>query len=237
MASTHSCSFTGECFTDLLFNHTFFRGKDSRRPVLSIHNDSLGNHGRKLHSFTPFTPIHSLRSREQLPLRSEALGHLIAMEKKTNKDKYLVVGMPRKLPREKVGTSQRHPGRLGPFMWKFQFKGQNVRGTDGTFPCDRWDISMGQTGHTPRGVRPKFFMFIGFFLSPSIVELTYKYTATTRCCNATLVAHFWYSRAVMAAVRNTVSTPALVLVTHTVWFFQLKLTFLAFSTVCKLGAL
>ena len=28
-------------------------------------------------------------------------------------------------------------------------------------------MSLGQTGHTPRGVPPKFFMFIGFFLSPN----------------------------------------------------------------------
>ena len=30
---------------------------------------------------------------------------------------------------------------------------------------DRWDVSPGQTGCTPGGVPPKFFMFIGFFLS------------------------------------------------------------------------
>ena len=28
---------------------------------------------------------------------------------------------------------------------------------------DRWDVSPGQTGRTPEGVPPKFFMFIGFF--------------------------------------------------------------------------
>ena len=62
------------------------------------------------------------------------------------------------------GTSQEHPGQLGRFMWKLTFKGQNVRGTDGTddgtdgtCPQDRWD--------TPGGVPPKFFMFIGLFLS------------------------------------------------------------------------
>ena len=27
---------------------------------------------------------------------------------------------------------------------------------------DRWDVSPGQTGRTPGGVPPKFFMFIGF---------------------------------------------------------------------------
>ena len=58
--------------------------------------------------------------------------------------------------------SQGHPGHLGRFLWKFQFKGQqNVRrtdgtydGTDGTFPRDRRD--------TPGDVPPNFFMFIGF---------------------------------------------------------------------------
>ena len=48
------------------------------------------------------------------------------------------------------GTSQGHPGRLGRFMWKFQFTGQNVRGTDGTYdgtdgtcPWDRRDTHQG----------------------------------------------------------------------------------------------
>ena len=31
---------------------------------------------------------------------------------------------------------------------------------------DRWDVSPGQTGRTPGGVPPKFFMFIGFFFFP-----------------------------------------------------------------------
>ena len=31
---------------------------------------------------------------------------------------------------------------------------------------DRWDMSLGQTGHTPGGVPPKFFMLIVSFLSP-----------------------------------------------------------------------
>ena len=73
--------------------------------------------------------------------------------------------MPRERPRDKCGTSQGHPGRLARCMWKFTFKGQNVRGTDGTddgtdgtCPRDRRD--------TNQGVPPKFFMFIGFFLSP-----------------------------------------------------------------------
>ena len=64
----------------------------------------------------------------------------------------------------KFGTSQGHPGRLGRFMWKFTFKGQNVRGTDGTddgtdgtCPQDRWD--------TNQGVPPKFLCLLVFFLS------------------------------------------------------------------------
>ena len=55
-----------------------------------------------------------------------------------------------KRPKEKFGTSQEHPGRLGRFMWKFTFKGQNVRGTDGiydrtdgTCPWDRRDTHPG----------------------------------------------------------------------------------------------
>ena len=39
---------------------------------------------------------------------------------------------PGSVPGINFGTSQGHPGRLGRFMWKFTFKGQNVRGTDGT---------------------------------------------------------------------------------------------------------
>ena len=61
-----------------------------------------------------------------------------------------MVGMPRKRPGDKCGTSQGHPGRLGRFMWKFTLKGQNVRGTDGTddgtdgtFPRDRRDTNQG----------------------------------------------------------------------------------------------
>ena len=41
--------------------------------------------------------------------------------------------MPRKRPKDEFGTSQGHPGRLGRFMCKFIVKGQNVRGTDGTY--------------------------------------------------------------------------------------------------------
>ena len=42
-------------------------------------------------------------------------------------------------------------------------------GQTGHISRDRWDVCPGQTGHThththtPRGVPPKFFMFIGFF--------------------------------------------------------------------------
>ena len=68
----------------------------------------------------------------------------------------LVVGMPWERPGDKFGTSQEHPGRLGRFMWKFTFKGQNVRGTDGTddgtegaCPQDRWDTNQGVSRQIP----------------------------------------------------------------------------------------
>ena len=58
--------------------------------------------------------------------------------------------MPRERPGDKFGTSQGHPGRLDRLMWKFTFKGQNVRGTDGTddgtdgtCPRDRRDTNQG----------------------------------------------------------------------------------------------
>ena len=53
-------------------------------------------------------------------------------------------------PGDKFGTSQGHPGHLGRSMWKFTFKGQKVRGTDGTddgtdgtCPRDRRDTNQG----------------------------------------------------------------------------------------------
>ena len=58
--------------------------------------------------------------------------------------------MPWERPKDKFGTFQGHPGRLDRFMWKFIFKGQNVRGTDGTddgtdgtCPRDRRDTNQG----------------------------------------------------------------------------------------------
>ena len=75
--------------------------------------------------------------------------------------------MPQKRPREKFGTSQGHPGRLDRFMWKLQFKGQNIRGTDGTYdgtnetcPWDRRDT------HTHQGVSCPNYLCLLFFLSP-----------------------------------------------------------------------
>ena len=66
----------------------------------------------------------------------------------------------------KLGTSQGHPGRLGRFMWKFTFKGQNVRGTDGTddgtdgtCPRDRRDTNQGVS-------RQNSLCLLVFFLSP-----------------------------------------------------------------------
>ena len=71
-------------------------------------------------------------------------------KEKSHKDKW-EAGMPLERPGDKFGTSQGHPGRLGRFMWKFTFKGQNVRGTDGT-----------QT----RGCPTKILYVYWFFLSP-----------------------------------------------------------------------
>ena len=70
--------------------------------------------------------------------------------------------MPRKRPRDKFGTSQKHPGRLG----RFQTQGAECPRDRRDIWRDRWDMSMGQTGHTPGGVPPKFCMFIVFFCPP-----------------------------------------------------------------------
>ena len=74
--------------------------------------------------------------------------------------------MPRERPRDKFGTSQGHPGRLGRFMWKFTFKGQNVRGTDGTddgtdgtCPRDRWETNQGVSSQNS-------LCLLFFFFSP-----------------------------------------------------------------------
>ena len=42
------------------------------------------------------------------------------------------------------------------------FLGQNVRGTNWTFPRDKWDTSMGRSQPKWGGVPPKLFVFIGF---------------------------------------------------------------------------
>ena len=76
--------------------------------------------------------------------------HEADMEKKTIKKNHIKEfggRKPRKRPKNKFGTSQGHPGRLGPFVWKFRFKVQNVRGTydgtDGKCPWDRRDAHQG----------------------------------------------------------------------------------------------
>ena len=79
-----------------------------------------------------------------------------------------MVGMPRERPGDKFGTSQGQPGRLGRFMWKFTFKGQNVRGTRLTGQMT------GQMGHVhgtdgtqTRGCPAKIlYVYWFFFLSP-----------------------------------------------------------------------
>ena len=59
-------------------------------------------------------------------------------------------------------------------MSKSILKGQNVpgtdgtyHGTDGTYHGTDGTCPPRQTGRTPRGVPPKFFMFIGLFSFPS----------------------------------------------------------------------
>ena len=79
--------------------------------------------------------------------------------------------MPRKRPRDKLGTSQGHPGRLGRFMGKFTFKGQNVRGTDGT--DDGTDgTCLGDGRDTNQGVSCQNSLCLLVFLSPVILEFT-----------------------------------------------------------------
>ena len=56
-------------------------------------------------------------------------------------------------------------------MCKSILKGQNVPGTDGTYHGTDGDVSPGQTGRTPGGVPPKFFMFIGFFFPQTTTQL------------------------------------------------------------------
>ena len=82
-----------------------------------------------------------------------------------------------KRPRDKFGTSQGHPGRLGRFMWKF--KEQNVRKTDGTYdetdetcPRDRRDTHEGVS-------RLKSLCLLGF-LSPLKERTASKFRKATK---------------------------------------------------------
>ena len=59
VATIHSSRFTGEWFTDFLFIHGLFpQPEGSFCPFTS----SLVNHGRTLHTFTPFTRIRSIHA-------------------------------------------------------------------------------------------------------------------------------------------------------------------------------
>ena len=89
-------------------------------------------------------------------------GNMEKNRKKTNHIKEFGGRKPRKRPRDKVWTSQGHLGRLGRFV-EIQIQGAECPRERRETWWDRWDMSMGQTGHTPRGVPPTFFMFIGFF--------------------------------------------------------------------------
>ena len=90
-------------------------------------------------------------------------------EQKTDKEKshkgIVVVGMSRERPGDRLGTSQRHPGRLGRFMWKFTFKGQNVRGTDGTDDGTDGTCSLDRRD-TNQGVSRQNSLCLLLFFSP-----------------------------------------------------------------------
>ena len=77
--------------------------------------------------------------------------------------------MPRTRPRDKLGTSQGHLGHLGLVYVSINAKGTECPRDRRDISRDRWDVSPRQTGRTPGGVPPKFFMFIGFFF-PHVVQ-------------------------------------------------------------------
>ena len=87
---------------------------------------------------------------------------------------------PGSVPGINSGRPRDNPGRLGRLIWKSQFKGQNVHGTDGTYHGTDGTCPPGQTGFTPGGVPPKFFNFHCFFLSP-INVLRFRQKASTTC--------------------------------------------------------
>ena len=80
-----------------------------------------------------------------------------------------MVGMPRERPGDKFGTSQGHPGRLGRFMWKFTFKGQNVRGTDGTY--DQMGHVHGRDGTQTSGCPAKIPYVLLVFTFPKVFRI------------------------------------------------------------------
>ena len=93
-----------------------------------------------------------------------------------------MVGTPRKSPKKNSGTCQGHPGRLGRFMRKFQFKGQNVRGTDGTHdgtdgtcPWDRWT-------RTRAGPAKNSFCLLVFSFPINIFEVSTPLTLSPPPC-------------------------------------------------------
>ena len=103
--------------------------------------------------------------------------------------------MPGKRPRENFGTSQGHPGHLGRFMWKFQFKGQNVcgtdgayDGTDGTCPWDRRDRH--------QGVSIRNFLCVLVFPFPThasvILSSLFRQTPLKHLSGGHYKDHFWH---------------------------------------------
>ena len=103
-----------------------------------------------------------------------------------------MVGMPWERPGDKFGTSQGHPGRMGRFMWKFTFKGQNVRrtddGTDGTCPRDRPDTNQGVSRQN--SLRLLVFFFPQMIAPPT----TRKYSQRINCRKR---FHLGYSRTLL----------------------------------------
>ena len=63
------------------------------------------------------------------------------------------------------------PGTFGPDLCVINAKGTECPRDSRDISRDRWDVSPGQTGRTPGGVPPKFFMFIGFFFPKCIGDL------------------------------------------------------------------
>ena len=94
-----------------------------------------------------------------------------------------MVGMARKRPRDKFGMFQGHPGRLGRCMWKFKFKGQNVRGTDGTHDGTDGTCQTGNT-HTHQGRSRQNSSCLSVSFSPQWISEITETTEMTKTTGA-----------------------------------------------------